>query len=319
MLKLCCPDKSFLSRYETARTVAFKAVADAPGFDPDGVTRLKWAAQFVTYLKTNLSTLLVGSPSQLRNQITEIEKHPEFGEIARYCEKRPGGKSKKKRADMEALIGIVEQLFDYDGLCKDKTVGAYALVQQHKQRLCPYCQMHHVNYHLALLKNDLKLRPPLDHFYPKSKYPYLATSLFNLVPSCEQCNSRVKLARDPLDAGLVHPFEAVPVLAFESGWRSGLPLQSISDVKHFQFMFSGKSPEAQDFANFFKLGKRYDWYGLELLDLVSKLRKYRDLPVALRHAIDPVEYAVSFPPVSAPQRALGMLLVDAARQMVAHR
>lgn len=28
----------------------------------------------------------------------------------------------------------------------------------------------------------------LDHFYPKSKYPYLCTSFFNLQPSCATCN-----------------------------------------------------------------------------------------------------------------------------------
>lgn len=28
----------------------------------------------------------------------------------------------------------------------------------------------------------------LDHYYPKSKYPFLATSFFNLLPSCANCN-----------------------------------------------------------------------------------------------------------------------------------
>jgi len=317
MLKLVSPDQSFLSRYETARTAAFKAIADAPGFDPNAATGLKWSARFVAHLRANLQVLAVGSPGRLRKQVAEIETDLDFREFAQYCAKRPRGK--KKRTDMEALIGIVEQLFDYDGFCKDKVNGAYALVRQHKQRLCPYCQMHHVNYHMAPLKKDLNLRPPLDHFYPKSKYPYLATSLFNLIPSCEQCNSRIKLARDPLDVGLVHPLETAPILGFESGWHSALPLRSILEVKHFEFAFVGKSPEAQDFAEFFQLGKRYEWYDLELLDLVRKFRKYRDLPVLLRSAIDPVEYALSFPATAAGQRALGGLLVDAAQRIATHR
>jgi len=28
----------------------------------------------------------------------------------------------------------------------------------------------------------------LDHYYPKSKYPYLALSILNLIPSCPTCN-----------------------------------------------------------------------------------------------------------------------------------
>lgn len=316
MLKLVSPDKSFVSRYETVRTNAFKAIADAPAFNPDAATGLPWAARFVDHLRSHLPVLAIGSPDRLRSQILKIEADPDFREFARYCAKRPRGK--KKRGDMEALIVIVEQLFDYDDFCKDKINGAYALVCQHKQRLCPYCQMHHVNYHMAPLKKDLNLRPPLDHFYPKSKYPYLATSLFNLIPSCEQCNSRIKLARDPLAAGLVHPFEAAPLLAFESGWHSALPLRYIVDVKHFGFTFAGRSPEAQAFAGFFKLTKRYEWYDMELLDLVHKFRKHQDMPAALRNAIDSVDYALGFPASAAGQRALGSLLVDAAQRIKVH-
>lgn len=34
----------------------------------------------------------------------------------------------------------------------------------------------------------------LDHFLNKSKYPFLALSLYNFVPSCSVCNARFKLA-----------------------------------------------------------------------------------------------------------------------------
>ncbi|NDI78476.1 MULTISPECIES: HNH endonuclease [Psychrilyobacter] len=59
---------------------------------------------------------------------------------------------------------------------------------------CPYCN--------ATYLFDLKQRSKrggesgnsdyfadqLDHYYPKSKYPYLAMSIFNLIPSCPTCN-----------------------------------------------------------------------------------------------------------------------------------
>src|SRR5690606_32118753 len=32
----------------------------------------------------------------------------------------------------------------------------------------------------------------LDHLLPQSEYPYLSLSLFNLVPSCYSCNSKLK-------------------------------------------------------------------------------------------------------------------------------
>lgn len=32
----------------------------------------------------------------------------------------------------------------------------------------------------------------IDHFFPKSKYPMFSLSLYNFVPSCQACNSRIK-------------------------------------------------------------------------------------------------------------------------------
>lgn len=36
----------------------------------------------------------------------------------------------------------------------------------------------------------------MDHFYPKSLYPFLALSLYNFIPSCQVCNSRFKGYKD---------------------------------------------------------------------------------------------------------------------------
>jgi len=36
----------------------------------------------------------------------------------------------------------------------------------------------------------------LDHFYLKSKYPFLALSFYNLIPSCNMCNSRLRGDKD---------------------------------------------------------------------------------------------------------------------------
>jgi hypothetical protein len=70
--------------------------------------------------------------------------------------------------------------------------------------VCPYC--------------DGTLTPPLakvDHFYPKSEYPFLALTPENLVPACTDCNSiQVKGAQVPLELGALneavdwfHPYQ----------------------------------------------------------------------------------------------------------------
>ena len=45
----------------------------------------------------------------------------------------------------------------------------------------------------------------LDHFLPKSRYPFLAVHPYNLVPLCSFCNSKMKLAKDPIDDPNVQP------------------------------------------------------------------------------------------------------------------
>lgn len=319
MLKLSKPDKAFLALYAVARTKAFEAVADKAGFSASTETGLPWADRFVQHLRDNLDDLLIGDPATLKKQIDMIKKDADFLTFQDYCETRPrkNSKLKSKNPAMELLIGIVNRLFNYKQLSTAGIMGAYALVQKHKQRVCPYCQMHHVNYHLAATKADLKLRPPLDHFYPESRYPYLATSLFNLIPSCDQCNSRIKLAKDPLTAGLPHPFDASMPLAFKSDWRNLVPLSRISKTEHFKFAFDGDSKEAKEFAKFFKLAQRYQWHEVDLLDLALKYRRYKDLPAAFRTAVPPREYLLPFPAKAANGRVLGTLLTDVASRLAA--
>ncbi|MEY8268394.1 hypothetical protein AALA79_18765 [Lachnospiraceae bacterium 64-25] len=101
--------------------------------------------------------------------------------------------------EMIEILGIVEEnpedkvckeIFRYDSLNYQKSCQkestAYWLQRQLGVKVCPYCNR---MYTTTLFGED-KIRPDFDHFYPKSKYPYLAVSLFNLIPSCSMCNKR---------------------------------------------------------------------------------------------------------------------------------
>ena len=55
-------------------------------------------------------------------------------------------------------------------------------------KVCPYCNR---NYILNFDKKGKEnTTAQLDHFFDKNKYPYLAISIYNLVPSCGTCNQR---------------------------------------------------------------------------------------------------------------------------------
>ena len=71
----------------------------------------------------------------------------------------------------------------------DKDNMAYWIVNRLKAETCPFCNRMYTKT-LMMSKNNARIRPELDHFYPKSKYPYLAVSLFNLIPICSYCNKQ---------------------------------------------------------------------------------------------------------------------------------
>lgn len=73
--------------------------------------------------------------------------------------------------------------------------------------VCPYCNRGFV---ANVVTKKGSVRGQLDHFYPKEKYPYLAVSRYNLVPSCSYCNSSVgKGNKDPKNVGIVSPFDII--------------------------------------------------------------------------------------------------------------
>jgi len=92
---------------------------------------------------------------------------------------------------------------EYDNWSSRKKYGGYKFVKQLNLKTCPYCNR---NYTFVVEGKNGKLRPEIDHFYPKSKYPFLAMSFYNLIPSCSSCN-HTKSDKDSFDLELVNPYD----------------------------------------------------------------------------------------------------------------
>lgn len=68
---------------------------------------------------------------------------------------------------------------------------------------CPYCNRHPLESYAT---SDGKThKGPLDHFYDKTKYPYLALSIYNLIPVCDKCNNEKGTKATSLSSH-THPF-----------------------------------------------------------------------------------------------------------------
>lgn len=88
--------------------------------------------------------------------------------------------------------------------CYDNNVfDKFSFVENIGVDTCPYCNRNYIYY----LSSNKKIKPQIDHFYPKSKYPFFGVSFYNLIPSCETCNGlNAKGDLDPLTEGLINPY-----------------------------------------------------------------------------------------------------------------
>lgn len=124
--------------------------------------------------------ILTGNMHDLVPIIEEIEEVKNRKSL-RY--KKRGANNKLVDSD---LMKDIKYCFDYDKYSGDKP---YHILEKLDVKACPYCNRQYINTYRS---KDGRTRATLDHFYPKSKFPYLAISFYNLIPSCYACNSGIK-------------------------------------------------------------------------------------------------------------------------------
>jgi len=125
----------------------------------------------LNYVFENLESILSANTTELKKYIEYFEKN---------C-----SDSLKDGTELNKILR--NELFEkeYNNWGGRKKYGAYTFVQTLDLKTCPYCNR---NYTFVVNNENGKLRPEIDHFYPKSIYPFLAMSFFNLIPSCSICN-----------------------------------------------------------------------------------------------------------------------------------
>jgi len=92
----------------------------------------------------------------------------------------------------------ISKIFNYDKLRAEYGVE---IISSTNLAACPYCNARKIEVVKGLFAVGT---PDLDHFYPKSRYPFLATTLSNFIPSCWYCNQKFKREKDTYQ-GYLHP------------------------------------------------------------------------------------------------------------------
>lgn len=94
---------------------------------------------------------------------------------------------------------LLKYIFKYDAFSKRPITNDFLRIL--KLEVCPYCNRQYI-----ITTSSRKVRAQLDHYYPKDKYPYLALSLYNMIPCCATCNT-AKSDLDTYVTPILYPYE----------------------------------------------------------------------------------------------------------------
>lgn len=127
----------------------------------------------------NLEQIILAKPKELEKKANGL------GEMLNFQTFRGDSKCLKLKS--------IKKIIDYDSFLSGEPIS-FELTQKLGVQTCPYCNRNPI--HTVIDETDGLIRPTLDHFFPQSKYPYLALSFYNLIPSCYYCNSSLKHSKD---------------------------------------------------------------------------------------------------------------------------
>lgn len=226
----------------------------------------------------------------------------------------------------------VARVFDYDEFTdRDNGWNAYALCNASRTRTCPYCNQ---AYAFTVVRaKGKRVRPTLDHFLPKHRFPHLALSINNLIPSCYTCNSNLKHKTDFRRRPHLHPLyddEAIHFRMTVPTAASPFPLDSagfldlvanfdrvMRDAK-LELDIAPKSKKALNSAETFLLEDRYKHNlpeALSFIELHVKSRVSEVEELFWRAGLSPAK-VLRFDPHDHPHSLLGKMYQDLHRQFL---
>ena len=171
----------------------------------------------MAYLHQNLDEIIVGRPDRLEYHITQVQPLIDVAK-ANYRIANPvilvaGTVLTPGKMNIHVnnwAKNRIKRIFNYDfeNSTSFTQRDSGALAYRHAKRLnmnsCPYCNAH---FTYTIKNQRLKTRPEFDHFLNKGRYPFLALSFYNLIPSCSLCNSGALKGQKPFSISThLHPF-----------------------------------------------------------------------------------------------------------------
>jgi hypothetical protein len=173
-------------------------------------------------------------------------------------------------ADADRIKNILDKVLNYTvfntgSLLKNgKKWNRHKLITSLGVKVCPYCNRQYITSY----ENDIgdeKTTADVDHYYPKANYPILQMNIYNMIPSCNVCNSKTKLDNNKRH---LYPYkDPSNSLIFE------IPLDIVDDyvkASVTKIKIDTRNNEKAKVSNeVFKLGKIYQAH----LDIATEIKR----------------------------------------------
>jgi len=147
----------------------------------------------------------------------------------------------------------------------------YDFIKIHNINTCPYCNRNYISIVDRDKNKENGIRPDIDHFFPKSIYPYLAMSFYNLIPSCQVCN-HTKSSKDTYKNKLLSPYE-IDENTFKLTYKFNYInfLDKSYNTPNISVQFKNKDTKSEEY---FKLETLYRGHQDIVLELLIKRTIY---------------------------------------------
>lgn len=247
-----------------------------------------------------LKTLNSNYENAKNNGLAEIQLYPKKDKcisllklIKRDIDKLLVGKEKtlynfhsKYDKEYKCFENLIKKIFNYERLIGDGfkisnddfVWNSYELTRILNTNVCPYCNKNWIN--TVVGKKGKITNPQLDHFLCKKNYPFLRLSLYNLVPSCETCNSRIKGEKD-FKENFINPYENEfgkdgKVFALPSDTDACFGSGKNYKINIDTSQKSALKSQIEESYKFFKIKEVYEAHADIVAEIYFKFQKYNE-------------------------------------------
>lgn len=140
----------------------------------------------------------------------------------------------------------------------------YAFVMESGLRVCPYCNRQYIT---PIYSDNGKVRADIDHFLPKSIFPYFSMSLYNLVPVCKSCNQSLKRDRE---------FSFDSISPYEDHISDYFKFKANVQTHEITIKIQGTTPAIMQHMDIFKIETLYNYHRNQVKELIEKRIAYPD-------------------------------------------